>query len=245
MAVPETHQADAEATMRTLSLNRLSPGVLRMTSMLTPGGHEVTWRSTNWDETSISTWFRFPGVSAADYTVRRFDAGRRIVDIDFSPSPQNTMLKRWLDSIEVGASTRIAGPGTGHLPNFDSGRRALVFADEASLPAVRSILEQWPSPVHGAPVLGTVWIDTPDPAAIADLPVVDGVGVISFHIPMGFDPLVTAARRCELNSSTTVWAAGERERMDAIRATCMAAGLSVDDTRVFGYWSDYTRLRRS
>lgn len=125
-------------------------------------------------------------------------------------------------------STPSIGLDDAHLPNFASGRRVLMFADESSLALVNSILCRWPNGVRG-----TLWVDTRNPRDIADLPVVDGVGVVSFHVDVGFDPLVTAARRVELDADTTVWAAGAARRMAAVRATCLAAGLSENDTRVF------------
>lgn len=234
MTVPESGPGFYEPALRTLAVSRPRPGVLRMTSMVTPTRH-----AADWDALSITEWLQFPGVPSLDITVRQFDADRGILDIEFSPSLENTIMQRWLGSIEVGASTPIGGPRGRGLPNFESGRRVLLFADEASVPAVRAILQQWP-----ASVTGTVWLDTPHPAAVAELPVVDGVGVVSFHVGMGFDPLVTAARRCDMDSTTTVWAAGERSRMDAIRAVCRDAGLSANDTRIFGYWSDDRRGRR-
>jgi NADPH-dependent ferric siderophore reductase len=234
MSVPESGPGFFEPAMRTLAVSRPRPGVLRMTSTMTPARH-----AAGWDELTISQWLQFPGVPSLDYTVRRFDSDRGIIDIDFTPSLENTIMQRWLGSVEVGSTTPIGGPSGRGLPNFESGRRVLLFADEASIPAVHAILQQWP-----ASVTGTVWVDTPHPSAVAELPVVDGVEVISFHIGMGFDPLVTAARRCELDSTTTVWAAGERSRMNAIRAVCRDAGLSAEDTRVFGYWSDEGRRGR-
>ncbi|WP_072803060.1 siderophore-interacting protein [Rhodococcoides yunnanense] len=244
MTVPELDPQSSDATMRTLAISRPRPGVFSMTSVLARDPREGDWNGSNWDEQTISTWLRFPGVSPDDYTVRRFDSGRGIVDIDFRPGPQNTIMQRWLESVKVGSRHRISKPGN-HLPNFRSGCRTMLFADEVSLPAVRSILQQWPTSVDGATISGTVWIDTPNPADVADLPVIDEVSIVSFHIGMGFDPLVTAARRCDLSSRTTVWAAGERRRMDAIRAACDAAGLSDDDARVFGYWSNDRSRRRS
>ncbi len=138
-------------------------------------------------------------------------------------------------TVDVGAafvstrrSSRVGRFGDSHLPNFASGRRVMMFADESSLALVHSILHRWPEGLRG-----TLWVDTRNPRDVADLPVVDGVGVVSFHVDVGFDPLVTAARRVELDVGTTVWAAGAAHRMAAIRATCLAAGLPEDHTRVF------------
>ncbi|MDJ0395399.1 siderophore-interacting protein [Rhodococcus sp. G-MC3] len=228
MEVPDPLVGSTAPSMLALAITRPRPGVLRVTSML-----DVSGDRSEWDAATIADWLQFPGVSPFDFRVRRFDAERGIVDIDFVLATRNVMLQAWLETIEVGSRTRIAEPGTGHLPNFASGRRVLMFADESAVVAVHAILEKWPASAHGM-----VWIDTPSAAAVAELPVVDGVGVFSFHVDMGFDPLVTVARRIDLNQTTTVWAAGERTRMDSIRATCHAAGLGEDDTRVFGYWSD-------
>ena len=206
-----------------------------MTSMLTSVTLEPSW-----GEEAIATWLHFPGCSRVDYTVRRYDAERGILELDLTPGPESTIMNKWLDSVEIGSRTRLAQPDVGYMPNFADGRRVLIFADESSISAVRAILAQWPA---GVP--GTMWLDTRDPRHIADLPVVAGVGVVSFHVDMGFDPLVTAARRVELDSSATVWAAGETRRMDEIRAACLAAGLPESDTRVFGYWADNAGQRRS
>lgn len=224
----------AATSMRTLALNRPRPNVLRVTAVV-----DSLADRARWNPTTVARWLQFPGVSPFDYRVCGVDADRGVIDIDFSLTTSNAMLRSWLETLEVGTLNRIAGPGTGHLPNFASGRRVLVFADEVSVVAVHAILEQWPPSSRGI-----VWLDTPSAAAVADLPVVDGVTVFSFHVNMGFDPLVTAARRIELDGTTTVWAAGERGRMESIQATCRAAGLGSDDTRVFGYWSDTAPRRR-
>lgn len=215
-------------TLRTVAIARPREGVVRLTCELS-SRHSLA----GWNASSIAEWLQFPGVSPFDYRVRRFDAERGILDIDVVTATSSSTLKRWVDTMEIGAITCVPGPRSGHLPNFGSGRRVHVFADDSAVSTVHSILEQWPPSTRG-----TVWIDTPSPDALAQLPVVDGVAMISFHVDMGFDALVTAARRVNLDSSSTVWAAGERSRMDAIRATCVAAGLGADDTRVFGYWSD-------
>ncbi|MGA9872977.1 MAG: SIP domain-containing protein [Rhodococcus sp. (in: high G+C Gram-positive bacteria)] len=234
MELPDIGTDSAVPTMRTLAMSRPRPGTLRMTSILSSGCYRPDWSAE-----TMAELMQFPGVRPEEFDIRRFDASSGIVDVDFTPSRENTMLRRWLESVEVGTNTRMVGPDSSHFPNFRSGRRVHLFIDDSSIPAVHAILEQWPDNTTG----GTVWIDTPCPALVASLPVVDGVSVISFHIEMGFDPLVTAARRLELDRTTTVWAAGETTRMDAIRATCLAAGLSDDDTRVFGFWTDTGRRR--
>ena len=139
-------------------------------------------------------------------------------------------------SITARRPSWLGGLGRSHLPDFASRRRVLMFADQSSLGLVHAILDRWP---HG--VRGTLWVDTRNPRDIADLPVVDGVDVVSFHVDVGFDPLVTAARRVELSTDTTVWAAGAAHRMEAIRATCLAAGLPEKHTRVFGCHGDGPR----
>lgn len=234
MELPDRLSEPAVPTLQTLAMNRPRPGLVRMTSML----NAVTLEPS-WDEDAIATWLQFPGCSRGDYTVRRYDAERGIIEFDLTPGPESTILNKWLDSLEVGSLTRLATPDVGYMPNFAAGRRVLVFADESSISAVHAILAAWPD---GVP--GTMWLDTRDPSHIADLPVVAGVGIVSFHVDMGFDPLVTAARRVELDSTVTVWAAGEARRMDAIRAACLAAGLPEADTRIFGYWADSTGRRR-
>lgn len=220
--------------MQTLAVARPRPGVVRMTSLLSSDCYRP-----GWDERAIAAHLRFPGVPTRDFEVRRFDAERGILDVDFTPTGEKSIMRLWLDSVEVGTRTRIAGQDSDSFPNFAGGKRVLMFVDEASVPAAAALLENWPPSAQG-----TLWIDTAQPLDIAELPAADGVTVVSFHVEMGFDPLITAARRVELDSSTTVWAAGERSRMDAIRATCVAAGLPPNDIRVFGYWSAELRCRQ-
>jgi len=217
----------AVPTMHTLAIGRPRPGTLRLTSLLSAGSYQ-----RDWDENAIAEQLRFPGVDERDVRVRRFDAAHGIVDIEFTPSHESTMMSRWLDSVEVGTRTRIAATGTGYGPHFGGGRRVQMFVDEPSIPAARAILRAWPDGT-----LGTLWVDTPRPADVAGLPDVDGVSVMSFHTQLEFDPLVTAARRMRLDDSVTVWGTGAFDRMDEIRATCLAAGLADDHVRVFGYYS--------
>jgi len=217
----------AVPTMHTLAIGRPRPGTMRMTSLLSAGSYQ-----RDWDEDAIAEQLRFPGVDERDFRVRRFDAAHGIVDIEYTPSHESTMMSRWLDSVEVGTRTRIAPIGAGFGPRFGDGRRVHMFVDEPSIPAARAVLRSWP-----AGTLGTLWVDTPRPEDVADLPDVDGVSVMSFHTELGFDPLVTAARRMRLDSSVTVWGTGESGRMDEIRAACLAAGLADDHVRVFGYYS--------
>lgn len=235
MAVSEPWAHGAETTMLTMALSRPAPGVFRMTSLIAGAAAH----GAPWDASTVEQWLAFPGVHRDEYAVRRLDAARGIVEIEFFPRAHDSLVGLWLDTVRVGARHRIGGPSREHLPRFGAGKRVYMFADETAMPAVGDVLNAWPP---GA--VGTLWIDTPHPAAVARLPAVDGVGVISFHVAMGFDPLVTAARRLHLDHTTTVWGAGENARMDAIRSTCHAAGLSSDDSRVFGYWSAEPTRRR-
>lgn len=234
MALSEPRSDDVETTMLTMALARPAPGVYRMTSLIFG-----PVSSADPGVGAVADWLSFPGVDSDEYSVRRFDAERGIAELDFEPRTENSVLSLWLRSVRVGSRHRIAGPSREGLPRFAEGKRVYMFADETALPSVADVLTHWP-----ASAVGTLWIDTPHPSAVADLPVVDGVGIITFHVPMGFDPLVTAARRLHLDDTTTVWAAGEISRMNSIRDTCRAAGLSADDTRVFGYWSAESILRR-
>lgn len=235
MQLPGPDVEFATPMLRTLAVNRPMPGILRVTSLLSS-----VVLQPHWDEQAITAWLQFPGCSPLDYTIRRYDPERGIVDIDFTLGLDNPITAKWLATVEVGSCTPLSPPDAGPFPNFAGGHRVLIFADQHSVPAVVALLEQWPTGV-----IGFVWLDTPDPLDVASLPVVDGVGVMSFHVDLGFDPLVTAARRVELDGATTVWAAGERSRMEAIRATCLAAGLAENDTRVFGYWADRRERCRS
>lgn len=221
-------------TMNTLALSEPYPGVVRMTSRLGGVSDTDAWSRAN---VAIGVVIRDALISR-DYTVRRFDPVDAEIDIDFVWAVQPKPVRAWLGTVGVGSRTTIVGPRRHPLPNFGDGRRVLLFGDDTALPAVHSILDRWPSDT-----LGTLWIETSHPAAIAELPTAPGANIVTFLHGVGdVDALVSVARSRVVTPEITVWAAGELHRMSAIRDHFHGSGLADDHIRVFDNWVDVTRV---
>ena len=80
--------------------------------------------------------------------------------------------------IEVGARVPDAevfildsgAPKAVRMTELCAGKRVALFADETAIPAVYAILRAWPQGTSG-----TLWIETPEPGAVAELPQPKGV----------------------------------------------------------------------
>jgi NADPH-dependent ferric siderophore reductase len=185
------------------------------------------------------------------YTIRRFDPSDSTLEIDFVRHDHQSPAMRWLDTVRPGNIVQALGPKGHFLPDLNLPHPVAIFADETAVAAVDSILRHWRTGIAGQ-----VFIETPDAAVIDELPKVDG---LTFHhlmrdAPTGTeDPsrLPAAARSLADGSRYTVWAAGERAAMHALRGYFQAdCGLPRDRVRVFGYWRaglsscELDRLRR-
>lgn len=171
------------------------------------------------------------------YTVRSFDAATGLVEIDFVIHADDSPAMRWLNSAQPGVKIHLVGPRAHFIPDYESGRKIAIFADETAIPAVHAILSQWKA---GAKAV--VYVETGDAEAFEELPQPDGVArhllLRKPNEPAGVTGrLVEAAKRVVEPEGWTVWAAGERLEARAIRSHCLEhLGLAKEDVRVFGYW---------
>lgn len=171
------------------------------------------------------------------YTIRSFDAARREVEIDFVLHPDDSPAMLWLRAARPGSRLPMTGPRPHFVPAPQAGKRVALFADETAIPAVYAILRAWPQGTSG-----TLWIETPEPGAVAELPQPKGV---TCHLlqrrpdePPGTTGRLLAAAQTELAEPRgwTVWAAGERQEMRSLRSHFQAQGLGRKDLQVIGYW---------
>lgn len=160
------------------------------------------------------------------YTVARFDADAGEIEFDVLHHAHPSPMMRWLESLTAGDSFEVVGPRGHLLPGFD-GRPVALFADESAVPALITILLDW---APGATGLAVIASDDADVRAM--IPEVPGV---TTRFVAG-TPGALLAEAPGIPADHTVWAAGERTEMRALRDHFRGRGLARHDVRPFGYW---------
>lgn len=77
------------------------------------------------------------------YTVRRVDADRREITVDFVVHGEHGVAGPWASSAQPGQPAYLMGPSGAYSPNLDADWH-LLAADEAGLPALGAALEALP-----------------------------------------------------------------------------------------------------
>lgn len=216
-------------------IERPFPSVSRVTGRIAPS-HPAQWRRPNLAvRLEVETPEGERPISRV-YTVRSFDEANSLVEIDFVLHVDDSPAMRWLNTAKPGTTLFLVGPRPHYLPDYAAGRKIAVFADETAIPAVYAILQSWQPGVEGS-----VFIETSDPEAFHDLPVVEGVERHLLQRDSGemagtTGKLALAAQSLREPHQWSVWAAGERQEVRAIRKYFEEHGLSRETVRVFGYW---------
>ncbi len=232
----DDHMRDMERIeMEVERIFRPTPTVARVIARIAPRNPEA-WRRANLAMRIEVEQPEGGRPVSRVYTVRSFDPERSSIEIDFVVHPDDSPAMRWLAQARPGTRTWFVGPRPHFLPDYESGRRIAIFADETAIPAVYAILNAWQQPARGV-----VYIETTDRAAFEELPQVLGVESHLFLRRADEQPgktsyLLDAAQALPDPASWRVWAAGEREVARAIRAYFEGHGLGRDEVRVFGYW---------
>lgn len=221
--------------MRVETVSQPYPSVRRVTGTISPSDPKA-WNHPNLAvRLEVETPEGERPVSRV-YTVRAFDEATNQVEIDFVIHTDDSPAMRWLATAKAGVSVYLVGPRPHFLPHLTPDGEVAMFADDTALPAVYAILTHWPQGARG-----TLYVETDDPEAFAALPKVAGVEAHLLRRMPGTagraGHLVTAARTFPLRKGLSIWAAGEREEIRAIRRHFTEVhGLSRDTVRVFGYW---------
>ncbi len=163
------------------------------------------------------------------YTVRDYDgAGGFTFDVVLHEGASPMM--RWTAALGLGDSFELTGPRPHIGIPEAAGRKVALFVDETGIPALFSLLRQWP-----AGVAGKGWIATKDAQVFAELPHVEGLELVRAE---GDEPdmLLAYAQRIGDATGWAVWGAGERGEMRAIRQHFAALGLAKQDIAIAGYW---------
>lgn len=169
------------------------------------------------------------------YSVRRFDARRRRLDIDFVLHGDAGPASAWARRAAVGDVVGIAGPGGPH-PMLAPADWMLLAGDITALPAIAALLESLPATVRGH-----AFVQLP---ARADIPWLDYAAdididwLIAPHAATADTPLVAAVRGYTPPAGTgSAWVAAENASVLALRAH-LRRDLGIDKRRLYAvpYW---------
>lgn len=221
------HEVDATiVSLDRPSVHTLRVGIALATSFEDPGWTlpNVAFRVHLDDRT---------GAVSRIYTARRFSAPQARVEFDVVRHGADSPMMRWAARARVGDALRLTGPRANiHIPAA-RGRRVALFLDDAAIPALYSVLHQWPAGTQGSG-----WIATDDTHALAELPRIAGLELhrVPLQAPAA-QLLLQQARQLPDAAGHVVWGAGERDEMRAIRQHFhTVVGLAKEDVAIAGYW---------
>ncbi len=210
--------------------------------------------------------------SSRVYTVAGFDAAQRRMDIDVVRHADPSPMMTWLAGARPGDTIVVTGPRGHQLPVPGEPRHFL--ADSSGLPALAGILAGTARggsrdhvvvaapedhvdlfiaelAAYGAEIGADVDLVVVDPSA-AGASGASAASADSDDEPAA-GPLSAVFRSLDVPAGASVWAAGERDDIRAIRARCRdELGLPRERMRLSGYWrrgssatmADLNRLRR-
>jgi len=169
------------------------------------------------------------------YTLRRADARRQELSIDFVVHGDKGIAAPWAANAEPGDTLTLSGAGGAYRP--DPGSDWHLFAgDESALPAICAALEALPGDARGH-----AYLETSDLGEYLDATPPSGIQVTWLHRPhAGSEPRLLAdallanpwpAGRAD------VFAHGERESMKAVRAILKTRLGDGDQLSLSGYWA--------
>jgi len=168
------------------------------------------------------------------YTLRRADAQRQQLAIDFVVHGDEGIAAPWAARAEPGDLLTLSGASGAYRPDPGSDWH-LLAGDESALPAICSALEALPGDARGI-----AYLETSDPGEYLDAKVPSGMEVIWLHRPRpGSQPqlLADALAGSWLSGRVDVFAHGERESMKAVRAALKVRLGDGDRLSLSGYWA--------
>ena len=169
------------------------------------------------------------------YTLRRLDAARQQLAIDFVVHGDEGIAAPWAARAQPGEFLTLSGAGGAYRPDPASDWHLLV-GDESALPAICSALEVLPGDARGI-----AYLETCDPGEQLDATPPSGMDVIWLHRPQpGSQPRLLAdalAAGPWLGGRADVFAHGERESMKAVRSVLKARLADGDQLSLSGYWA--------
>jgi NADPH-dependent ferric siderophore reductase len=169
------------------------------------------------------------------YTLRRADAQRQRVEIDFVVHGDEGIAAPWAAHAERGDLLAMSGAGGAYQPDPGSDWHVLA-GDESALPAICSALDALADDARGV-----AYLETCDPGEYLDARVPSGMEITWLHRPQpGSQPRLLAEALLAgpwLAGRADVFAHGERESMKAVRAAVKARLRDGDQLSLSGYWA--------
>src|ERR1700679_4014333 len=169
------------------------------------------------------------------YTLRRADAQRQQVTIDFVVHGDAGIAAPWAAHAEPGDVLTMSGAGGAYRPDPDYDWH-LLAGDESALPAICSALEALPADARGI-----AYLETSDPGEYLDAKPPAGLEINWLHPPEpGSQPRRLADALLAgpwLPGRADVFAHGERESMKAVRAALKTRLGDGDLLSLSGYWA--------
>ncbi|MCD2498489.1 siderophore-interacting protein [Microbacterium nymphoidis] len=238
---PDHRAGINHGTMTIAAITDITPSLTRVEAALDHEGDASRWLVTN---PAIRLELPDPeGSSTVSrvYTVRSYreEGERRVIEVDIVRHEGSSPVMLWLSGARIGTSVRILGPRPHFCPPFIEERPALLFADETAIPALVTILRDWPEDR-----IGLIWAEAPDRRVLNELPFPNGVEIhwlprAESEPPGSTGRLVDAALEASAAhpEPITVWACGEHQEMRRIRNHFRRdRGMARDEVQVFGYW---------
>jgi len=176
---------------------------------------------------------RDQGPRTRSFTVRRWDAERTLLTIDFVDHGDVGVAGPWASSARPGDGLQLMGPGGAYTPD-PAADWHLMVGDEAVVPAIAASLERVP---EGVPVHVVLEVGGPEDEVPLESP--GDLRVTWLHRRAGADDaLVEAVRALACpEGSVHAFVHGEASAVRAVRRHLVVdRGISPDALSVSGYW---------
>ncbi|ALG13952.1 siderophore-interacting protein [Kibdelosporangium phytohabitans] len=162
------------------------------------------------------------------YTISRHDPAANEIDFDFVLHGDHGPASKWASNAAIGDEVIFVGPSPAYQPDLTAAWHLLI-GDETALPAIGSITRALP----GATI--RAFVEVEDVAEQQDL---DVTWVHRNGVPAGSsEPLVKALAAADFpDGKPAVWAAGERQVMQAVREVLVEKGIERASVRPATYW---------
>nr|CTQ93306.1 iron-chelator utilization protein [Kibdelosporangium sp. MJ126-NF4] len=162
------------------------------------------------------------------YTIRRHDPVANEIDFDFVLHGDHGPASKWASAARPGDEVIFVGPSPAYQPDVNADWHLLI-GDETAIPAIGAITRALP----GATIRAFVEIEDEAEQQDMDVTWVHRNGVTAGSS----EPLVKALSAAEFpEGRPAVWAAGERQVMQAVRDVLVGRGIDRASVRPATYW---------
>ncbi|AGP29705.1 siderophore-interacting protein [Corynebacterium terpenotabidum] len=232
-----------DLTLTVTAVTRRYPWLARVTGTVEgmAATDPETWRHPNLavrlaipdPEDALGPMIGQPGVCRRVYTLAAVDYATSTVDIDIVIHGDTSPMMRWVAGLTPGDRVDFAGPRPHAAPvdtAVDTASRIHLLADGSAYPAASAI-------ARSIPGVASVILAVPEENPQVGTYAADFPGAQLQFVTASATPLADALPDLPVAPGDTVWAAGEREDIRAVRTFCLKdLGLPKSHLQVFGYW---------